>query len=161
MSSASIALVCRLGGESNSRLEVLASCSDKAFGEEEMRSLAHKCITKVRDGGILHLDKHEDKKIVSYVFGLAREGRRGDLVSLALVLPKKENPQLYTPLVEEIARILEEQENLTPFFLVRNLQTIYDGLSQIRDIELGGTLVEIERIHQDTKDKLTDFWEAL
>jgi hypothetical protein len=148
------AVLIRLGGFVGSNPEILNSFPSLNMKQDESNELLAKSFPHdVREGDLVE-DKHGKYNILSYIFRVKRDEDRDDLYSFSVLLSKKDKTEVYKPILEELIKILGNNNLLTEHILMNNHKTLFEGINQEIDIEINGIKIELHKLFKDIKSKV-------
>jgi len=145
-------VLCKLGGFVNSNLEIVSSYPSLDVSSEP--EILSKCFPVGSKVGDYIIDKYRKYSVLSYVFKVSQEENRDDLLTFSLLLGKRDNTEIYKPLIKELVDILEANALLTERVLIEYQQTIFEGLNEEKDINIENVVIDFSRIFIDIKSKL-------
>ena len=94
------------------------------------------------------------KTILSYIFTIKNEDNRDNLVSISIIIAKKDNPDIYKPALKEIIEQLDNNNVLTETILEAYLEVIFKGINQEEQIEIENISINLPEIFNEIKSKL-------
>ncbi|MFX1497928.1 MAG: hypothetical protein ACFFBH_10400 [Promethearchaeota archaeon] len=145
-------ILCKLGGFVNSNPELISTYPMLDFGEHN--ELLSKCFPIGAKPGDFIMDKYNKYNVLSYVFTVKQKQNRDDLFSLAILLGKKDKVDLYKPALSELIRILNNNDVLNEYILLKYQQTIYEGINEEKDVIIENILIEFSKIFNEIKSKI-------
>ena len=145
-------VLCKLGGFVNSNLEIVSSYPSLDVSSKS--EILSKCFPIGSKVGDYIVDKYRKYSILSYVFKVLQEGNRDDLLTFSLLLGKRDNIEIYKPVIKELVDVLEANGLLTEKILTEYQQTIFEGMNGEKDISIENVVIDFSRIFIDIKSKL-------
>ena len=94
------------------------------------------------------------KTILSYVFKIKHLNNRDDLVSISIIINKKTDCELFKPALKEIIEQLENNNLLREDILKGNLENIFQGINEEKEIEIENISINLSKIFQEVKTQL-------
>jgi hypothetical protein len=144
------ALFCKLGGFIGSNPEIVSSFpSLSGFGEKS--DILNTCFPIGINVGDFHEDRYKKYLVLSYVFKIPRLDDRDDLFSLSVLLHKRENVEIYKPVLQELISLLDNNGLLNEEILKNYNQSIYEGLNDEKVIYIENLLIDFSRIFKEIK----------
>ena len=150
MESASLVL-CELKGEVNSNPGILDSYPELPVKIKDINELLPKFLPYGSKIGDFFITKFSKYNILTYVFRIKNYIHRDDLLSISAMIRKKENPEIYKPVLKNIIDFLEENDLLTVTILKNHLNKIFDAINAENDILIEGIRIEISKMFAEAK----------
>ncbi|MFX0043489.1 MAG: hypothetical protein ACFE8L_11310 [Candidatus Hodarchaeota archaeon] len=148
------AIICKLGGYVNSNPEILSSYPDLEISSDKSKELLSKCLPIGAKTGDFIMDKYDKYSVLSYVFKIPIQEDRDDLFSISVLLAKKNNPEIYKPVLKKLINYLELNHILSERVLMRYQKAIYNGINEEKDIIIESIEINLSKIFEDIKSKL-------
>ncbi|MFX1409143.1 MAG: hypothetical protein ACFFA6_02230 [Promethearchaeota archaeon] len=148
------AIICKLGGYVNSNPEILSSYPDLEISTDKSKELIGKCLPTGAKIGDFIVNKYDKYNVLSYIFKMPIQEDRDDLFSISVLLGKKDNAEIYKPILEELINQLEKNGLLSERVLIMYQKTIYDGINQEKDIMIENVEINLSKLFEDIKSKL-------
>lgn len=151
--SSSKIVICGLKGSVNSNPEILSSFPQLQIGVSEFPELLTKCLPFGSKMGSFIINNYKKQIVVSYTFKITQSNGRDDLASISLLLDKKQDPELFEPILKDIIELIENNNLLTDEFLTNNLEAIFHGIESEEAILLGDLELNLEKYFKSRKEK--------
>ncbi len=145
-------VLCKLGGFVNSNLEIVSSYPSLDVSSES--EILSKCFPIGSKVGDYIIDKYRKYSVLSYVFKVLQEENRDDLLAFSLLLGKRDNIEIYKPVIKELVDVLEANGLLAESVLTEYQQTIFEGMNEEKDINIENVAIDFSRIFTDIKSKI-------
>ncbi|MFX0008428.1 MAG: hypothetical protein ACFFAV_17090 [Candidatus Hermodarchaeota archaeon] len=148
-------IISELKGTINSNPEILYSFPPLDIADLESKNLITKFLPfGSKSGEFISSAFGMKKTILSYIFTIKNVDNRANLVSISIIIDKKANPALYKPALREIIEHLEENSLLTEDILKSNLETIFIGINEEKEIQIENISINLSSIFNEIKTKL-------
>ena len=145
-------VLCKLGGFTNSNLQILSSYPSLDVSSEA--EILSKCFPIGSKVGDYIIDKYYKYNVLSYVFKILQQDDRDDLLAFSILLGKRDNSEIYKPVIKGLIDILEQNGLLTERVLIEYQQTIFEGMKKEKDIKIENVVINFSGIFTDIKSKI-------
>ena len=153
MESANLVL-CELKGIVNSNPDIISSYPELSIKDSKVKDMIHKFLPFGAKIGDFFITNYSKYNILSYIFNLKNSQNRDDLVSISVLIKKRENPEIFKPILKGIIDNLKENNLLKEDILIKNLNVIYESINQEKDIEVDNIKIEISKMFEELKQNL-------
>jgi hypothetical protein len=144
------ALFCKLGGFIGSNPEIVSSFPPLAgFGEES--DILNTCFPIGIKIGDFHEDRYKKYVVLSYIFKIQQLADRDDLFSLSVLLHKRDNIEIYKPILQDLIELLDKNGLLNEETLKIHNQSIYEGLNEEKIIQIKDLRIDFSRIFKEVR----------
>jgi hypothetical protein len=79
---------------------------------------------------------------------------RSDLFTLSILLKKKLDAEIYSPILKSIIEIMSDKRILTEQVLRDSIQAIHFGINEEKIIEISNISIDLTSVFEDIKSKL-------
>jgi len=143
-------IVCELKGSENSNPIILESYPLDAEDQILVKILP-KCLPFGSRAGDYLINRSGKNNILSYIFKIENSDYRDDLLSISIVLGKKDKIEIYKLVLKEVIDKMGENLLLTEEILKENIKTIYQGVYDEKDITIDFLTIELSKIYAEAK----------
>ena len=143
-------IVCELKGSENSNPVILDSYPLDGEDQISVKMLPKFLPFGARAGDYL-INRTGKTTILSHIFKIENSDYRDDLVSISIVLGKKDKVEIYKLVLKEVIDKLGENLLLTEEILKKNIKTIYQGVYEEKDITIDFLTIELSKIYAEGK----------
>ena len=143
-------IVCELKGSENSNPTILDSYPLDADDQISVKMLPKFLPFGSRAGDYL-INRSGRNTILSYIFKIENEDYRDDLLSISIVLEKKDKIEIYKPVLKEIIDKMEKNFILTEDILKENMKPIYKGIYEEKDITIDTLTIELSKVYAEAR----------
>lgn len=152
MESANL-VICELKGNVNSNPDIIKSFPNLTLKEKQTKEALPKFLPFGAKAGDFFITAFSKYNILSYVFRIRNQDYRDDLVSLSALIKKRENPEIFKPILKAIIDDLDKNHLLNEDILRENLEIIFNGINSEEDITIEGYSIELSKLFAETKEK--------
>lgn len=135
----------------NSNPEILSSYPGPVAKRFEKVKLIPKFLPYGSNLGDFQVNYLEGSVVLSYIFKIDGHQIRDSLLSISIMLKKKQNMEIFKPILKKIIEDFQKHNILTEHILVNNLNNIFDGINQEKDIIVEGFKIEIAELYKELK----------
>ncbi len=149
-------VICELKGEVNSDPDLMSIYPSNITTYESYKPMISQFLPfGSKNGDFMESEVKDEKKykILSYIFIIPHPDKRGDLVSISIVLEKKTNFEIYKPILKEIIDTLKNNDLLNEFILKTYLKLIYEGINEEKDILVETVSIPLSSLFLEVKAK--------
>jgi len=147
-------VVCELKGIENSNPEILFSFPPLNLNDKDHNDLIPKFLPFGSKISNFYVSRYSKYNILSYIFKIKNDNNRDNLVSLSALIKKRENAEIFKPILKLIVNTLDENHLLTEDNLEKNLALIYKGINDEQDIVIENISISISKKFEQIKSKL-------
>lgn len=143
-------IVCELKGSENSNPVILDSYPLDVEDQISVK-LVPKFLPFGSKAGDYLINRSGKNTILSYIFKIENSDNRADLLSISMVLGKKEKIEIYKLILKEVIDKMGENKLLTEEILKENIKTIYQGVYDEKDITIDFLTIKLSKIYVEAK----------
>ncbi len=143
-------IVCELKGSENSNPTILDSYPLDVEDQISMKILPKFLPFGSRAGDYL-INRSGKNTILSYIFKIKNSDSRDDLLSISIVLGKKDKIDTYKLVLKEVIDKMRDNFLLTEEILKENIRTIYQGVYNEKDITIDFLTIKLSKIYTEAK----------
>ncbi|MFX1242203.1 MAG: hypothetical protein ACFFA7_13220 [Promethearchaeota archaeon] len=148
-------IISELKGTINSNPEILYSFPPLDIADLESKNLITKFLPfGSKSGEFISSAFGKKKSILSYIFSIKNSSNRDNLVSISIIIAKKDNPDIYKPALKEIIDQLDNNKVLTEEILKTYLEVIFKGINKEEEIYIENILINLPEIFNEIKSKI-------
>ena len=143
-------IVCELKGSENSNPIILDSYPLDIEDQISVK-LVPKFLPFGSRAGDYLINRSGKNTILSYIFKIENSDNRADLLSISMVLGKKDKIEIYKLVLKEVIDKMGENALLTEKVLKENIKSIYQGVYDEKDITIDFLKIELSKIYAEAE----------
>ena len=145
-------VICKLGGYVNSNPELLSSFP--SLDQTSRAEVLSKCFPVGSKYGEFIVDKYRKYVVLSYIFRVNQTVDRDDLLSLSVLLNRRDKTEVYMPVLKSLVDILDVNSILSEDILIEYQKVIFEGINQEKDIYIENVAINLSNIFKEIKSKI-------
>ena len=147
-------VICELKGSVNSNPDIISSYPELSINEKKSKQLIPKFLPFGSKIGDFFTTNYSKYNVLSYIFRIKNYESRDDLISISTLIKKREDPEIFKPVLKGIIDTLDENDLLTEEILKINLAKIFEAINQEKDLLIEDTFIELSKIYSEVKQNL-------